>query len=107
MHLFLYSIPGYMLIDQDQYYTADGGEDISRDIAVCNEPYVPAVKALVERGKPISVYEYWQLNRQKVTLQKMYLDKWNKTKGPVSGRQVDVLLAPAMPHSAVPHNSVR
>ncbi|KAL5356743.1 amidase signature domain-containing protein [Aspergillus floccosus] len=42
---------------QDQYYTADGGEDIRRDIAVCNEPFLPYVKALVDRGAPISVYQ--------------------------------------------------
>ncbi|KAJ5232287.1 amidase signature domain-containing protein [Penicillium chermesinum] len=92
---------------QDKYYTADGGEDIRRDIAVCNEPFVPQVKALVDRGEPISVYQYWQLNRQKVSLQKMYLDHWNKTRGSTSGRKVDILLAPVAPHPAVPHNSVR
>ncbi|KAF9883633.1 hypothetical protein FE257_003105 [Aspergillus nanangensis] len=91
---------------QDQYYTADGGEDIRRDIAVRNEPFLPHVKALVDRGAPISVYQYWQLNRQKVAYQKMYLDRWNSTRGP-SGRKVDVLLAPVMPHAAVLHNSCR
>ncbi|KAE8370242.1 amidase signature domain-containing protein, partial [Aspergillus caelatus] len=92
---------------QDQYYTADGGEDIRRDIGVCNEPFLPYVKALVDRGGPISVYEYWQLNRQKLGCQKMYLDLWNNTRGPISGCTVDVLLAPVMPHPAVPHNSCR
>ncbi|KAJ5232537.1 amidase signature domain-containing protein [Penicillium chermesinum] len=91
---------------QDQYYTADGGEDIRREIAVGNEPFLPDVKALVERGAPISVYEYWQLNRQKLKCKKMYLDRWNNTRGQ-SGRKVDVLLAPVMPHPAVPHNSCR
>ncbi|KAL4892481.1 amidase signature domain-containing protein [Aspergillus ambiguus] len=65
---------------QDQYYTADGGEDIRRDIAVCNEPFLPYVKALVDRGAPISVYQYWQLNRQKVAHQKIwvgYTKVWN------------------------------
>ncbi|KAE8420862.1 amidase signature domain-containing protein [Aspergillus pseudocaelatus] len=65
---------------QDQYYTADGGEDIRRDIGVCNEPFLPYVKALVDRGGPISVYEYWQLNRQKLGCQKIwvgYTKVWN------------------------------
>ncbi|KAG2414608.1 hypothetical protein HFD88_003799 [Aspergillus terreus] len=91
---------------QDQYYTADGGEDIRRDIAVCNEPFLPYVQALVDRGAPVSVYQYWQLNLQKLAHQKMYLDRWNSTRGP-SGRKVDVLLAPVMPHPSVPHNSCR
>ncbi|PKY06874.1 amino acid/polyamine transporter [Aspergillus campestris IBT 28561] len=90
----------------DLYYTVDGGEDIRRDISVAGEPCIPHVEALLNRGKPISVYEYWQLNKQKVALQKKSLDKWNAARGP-SGRLVDVLLAPTTPHSAVPHRSVR
>ncbi|KAH1612899.1 hypothetical protein KXX21_002286 [Aspergillus fumigatus] len=90
----------------DQYYTADGCEDIRRDVEVAGEPYIPHVEALINRGKAISVYEYWQLNKQKTTLQKRYLDKWNTVRSQ-SGKQVDILLGPAMPHAAVPHRSVR
>ncbi|KAE8339324.1 hypothetical protein BDV24DRAFT_165496 [Aspergillus arachidicola] len=90
----------------DQYYTVDGGEDIRRDIAVAGEPFIPHVEALVNRSKAISVYEYWQLNKQKVALQKRYLDKWNAILSP-SGRPVDILLAPTTPHPAVPHRSLR
>lgn len=71
------------------------------------EPYLPHVKALVNRGKPISVYEYWQLNKRKLSAQKAYCDKWNSTKGLVSGRPVDVILMPTMPHTAVPHRTCR
>lgn len=92
---------------QDAFYTADGGEDIRRAVEAGGEPYVPHVEALVNRGKPISVYEYWQLNKKKITAQKAYLDKWNAVKGPVSGRVVDILLTPTMPHTAVPHRSCR
>ncbi|KAB8200935.1 Amidase [Aspergillus parasiticus SU-1] len=90
----------------DQYYTVDGGEDIRRDIAVAGEPFIPHVEALVNRSKAISVYEYWQLNKQKVALQKRYLDKWNSILSP-SGRPVDILLAPTTPHPAVPHRRLR
>lgn len=90
----------------DQYYTADGCEDIRRDVEVAGEPYIPHVEALINRGKAISVYEYWQLNKQKTTLQKRYLDKWNTVRSQ-SGKQVDILLGPTMPHAAVPHRSVR
>lgn len=62
---------------------------------------------MIDRGGPKSVLEYWELNRRKVKHQKMYLDKWNDTKGPVSGRRADILLAPAIPHSAVPHDTFR
>ncbi|KMP02148.1 hypothetical protein CIRG_09971 [Coccidioides immitis RMSCC 2394] len=90
----------------DAYYTVDGGEDIKRDVAIAGEPYVPHVEALINRGKPISVYDYWQLNRKKFAAQKRYLDKWKKTTSP-SGKPVDILLAPTMPHTAVPHRCCR
>lgn len=90
----------------DAFYTVDGGEDIKRDIAVAGEPYLPHVQALVNRGKPISIYEYWQLNKRKHAAQKRYLDKWNATRAP-DGRGVDILLAPAMPHTSIPHRTFR
>lgn len=90
----------------DLYYTADGGEDIRRDVAAGGEPYIPHVEALVNRGKPISVYEYWQLNKRKVGLQKKYLDQWVSTRSP-SGKPVDVLLSPTLPHTNIPHRKTR
>lgn len=90
----------------DQYYNADGGEDIRRDIAIGGEPMIPHVEALVNRAPEISVYEYWQLNKQKIALQKAYYDKWNARLAP-SGRKVDVLLTPTMPHTALPHRGCR
>lgn len=92
---------------QDQFYTADGGEDIKRDIAAGGEPFIPHVEALVNKGQAISVYEYWQLNKQKLAAQKRYLDLWNSTKSPTSGKQIDILLTPVMPHSSVPHRKCR
>lgn len=90
----------------DAFYTVDGGEDIRRDMAVAGEPYLPHVEALVNRGQPISVYEYWQLNKRKQAAQKKYLDKWNSARSP-SGREVDILLAPAIPHTGIPHRTFR
>ncbi|KAK5109432.1 hypothetical protein LTR62_006991 [Meristemomyces frigidus] len=87
----------------DKYYTADGCEDLRLDIAAAGEPMIPHVAALVSRGEPISVYQYWQLNRAKQAAQKSYLDKWRSTRSPISGREIDVLLMPTMPHPAVPH----
>ncbi|KAK3116611.1 hypothetical protein LTR53_002845 [Teratosphaeriaceae sp. CCFEE 6253] len=91
----------------DQYYTADGGEDIKRDVSAGGEPFLPHVAALVNRAPAISVWEYWQLNRGKQAAQKAYLDKWRRLRSPSSGRDVDVLLTPTMPHSAVPHRACK
>ena len=91
----------------DQYYTADGGEDIRRDVEAGGEPFIPHVEALINKGKPISVYSYWQLNKQKVAAQKRFLDLWKSTKCARTGEEIDVLLAPVMPHCAVRHGKCR
>ncbi|KAH7109460.1 acetamidase [Dendryphion nanum] len=91
----------------DQYYSADGGEDIKRDVEAGGEHFIPHVETLVNKGKPISVYSYWQLNKQKVAAQKRFLDRWNSTLSAKTGQRIDVLLTPVMPHSAVPHRMCR
>lgn len=90
----------------DEFYTADGGEDIRKDIAAGGEPFIAHVEKLVNRGKAISVFEYWQLNRRKWALQQAYLEKWNSIRTS-DGRIVDALLTPPMPHTAVPHKGCR
>lgn len=70
------------------------------------EPLIPHVETLINRGAAISVYDYWQLNKRKVAAQRNYNKKWNATVGE-SGRKVDVILMPTMPHVAVPHRSCR
>lgn len=92
---------------QDQFYTVDGGEDIRRDVLAGGEPFIPHVERLVNRGKPISVYDYWQLNRKKNDLQQAYLEKWDSIRSPATGRRADVVLMPPMPHTAVPHRGCR
>ncbi|KAG5654922.1 hypothetical protein KAF25_010967 [Fusarium avenaceum] len=87
----------------DQFYTADGGEDIRQDVSKGGEPFIPHVKRLVNRGKAISVYEYWGLNKRKWQLQQAYLEKWNSIQSPTTGRKADILLMPPMPHTAVRH----
>ncbi|EXJ80162.1 hypothetical protein A1O1_08304 [Capronia coronata CBS 617.96] len=91
----------------DLFYTADGGEDIRREVQAGGEPFIPHVEALVNRGQAISVYEYWQLNKRKLAAQKAYNDKWNSTKSPATGEPLDVILMPTMPHVAVPHRTCR
>ncbi|KAH7123019.1 amidase [Dactylonectria macrodidyma] len=91
----------------DQYYTADGCEDIRNDVTAGGEPFIPHVERLVNRGKAISVYEYWQLNKKKMALQQAYLEKWDSIRSPRTGQKVDIILMPPMPHSSVPHGSCR
>lgn len=61
----------------------------------------------MDRGAPISVYEYWQLNKRKVACQRAYNDMWQAARSPPSpsGRPVDVLLMPVMPHTSTPHGT--
>ncbi|KAF4439092.1 hypothetical protein FACUT_4446 [Fusarium acutatum] len=92
---------------QDQFYRADGGEDIKTEIAVAGEPMIAHVEALVNSSKPISVYEYWQLNRRKTAAQEAYNKKWTTTAGLEDGECVDVIISPVSPHTAVPHRSSR
>ncbi|KAH0429879.1 amidase [Colletotrichum camelliae] len=91
----------------DLYYTADGCEDIRKDVIAGGEPFIPHVERLINRGKAISVYEYWQLNRRKWDMQQAYMEKWRSIRSPTTGRAVDILLIPPMPHSAVPHAGCR
>lgn len=103
----------------DQFYRADGGEDIRRDVEAAGEPMIPHVAALVGSSKPISVYDYWQLSRRKIQAQEAYNKKWNATAS-LHGRTreqsrqqdqpsrcVDVIISPVAPHTAVPHRSAR
>ncbi|KAI1050944.1 hypothetical protein LB505_013254 [Fusarium chuoi] len=86
----------------DMFYTADGGEDIRQDISKAGEPFIPHVQRLVNKGKAISVYEYWKLNKKKWDIQQRYLEKWNSIQS-ATGRRADVILMPVMPHTAVRH----
>ncbi|QDS71929.1 hypothetical protein FKW77_000668 [Venturia effusa] len=90
----------------DLFYSADGGEDIRTEVNAGGEPFIPHVETLTNLGAAISVYDYWQLNKRKVFAQQSYNKKWNKTQG-ASGRVVDIVLMPTMPHVAVPHRSCR
>ncbi|KAJ0386392.1 hypothetical protein COL922a_004440 [Colletotrichum nupharicola] len=91
----------------DLYYTADGCEDIRKDVIAGGEPFILHVERLINRGKAISVYDYWQLNRRKWDMQQAYMEKWRSIRSPTTGRAVDILLMPPMSHSAVPHAGCR
>ncbi|OQO01796.1 hypothetical protein B0A48_12269 [Cryoendolithus antarcticus] len=90
----------------DAYYTADGGEDIKQAVAEGGESFIPHVKALIERGPAISVYEYWKLNRRKVAAQQAYHEMWNNARSS-KGRPIDIILTPTMAHTSLPHRKCR
>lgn len=90
----------------DEYYTADGGEDIRSAVQVGGEPFIPHVEKLVGRGSAISVSDYWQLNKRKWALQNAYMRKWDSVRGR-DGRVVDAVIMPPMSHVAVPHGNTR
>lgn len=91
---------------QDLFYTVDGCEDLKRDVQAAGEPYIPRVQALIDSSEAVSVYDYWQLVKRRDAARKKYLDKWESTRGR-SGRPVDFLITPVMPHLAVPHGKCR
>lgn len=91
----------------DEYYTVDGGEDVRSAVEAGGEPFLPHVRALVDRGEAVGVMQYWALHRRKVELQKAYLDRWREWRGPGGEEGLDVLLTPTMPHVAVRHRACR
>ncbi|VUC32949.1 unnamed protein product [Clonostachys rosea] len=95
------------LRDCDQFYTVDGGKDIRDAVSQGGEPFIPHVEGLINAGAPISVYDYWALNRSKWELQQKYMEKWDRMKSPKTGRVADVVILPPMPHTAVPHRACR
>ncbi|KAI0535271.1 amidase [Xylaria digitata] len=91
----------------DQFYKVDGGEDIRQDVEAGGEPFIEHVRKLVDCGDPISVFQYWQLNRRKWELQQRYLEKWNSIRCVHGDKPVDVIIMPPMPHTSVPHRGCR
>ncbi|KAL6702271.1 amidase signature domain-containing protein [Trichoderma pleuroticola] len=91
----------------DDLFVVDGGQDIRQMVEAGGEPFIPAIESLVNAGDAISVYNYWQLNKRKAALRQAHLDKWKSVKSPATGRTVDAILMPVMPHSAVPHQASR
>ncbi|KAI1844515.1 hypothetical protein JX266_009402 [Neoarthrinium moseri] len=96
-----------IIATMDAFYAADGCEDIKVDMARGGEPTIPHVQQLINRAKPMSVYEYWQLNKKKWALQQAYHEKWKHIKSQTTGKIADVLIMPPMPHTSVPHGGCK
>ncbi|KAL1691141.1 amidase signature domain-containing protein [Schizophyllum commune] len=83
-------------------FDSDHGEDIDRIMSEAGEPLWPGIPY---RAFPrITVWEAWQLSREKETFRKKIIDKWIATKELTgTGRPIDALLCPAAPSAAPPH----
>ncbi|GAA5968764.1 hypothetical protein JCM11641_000724 [Rhodosporidiobolus odoratus] len=72
---------------------ADGGEDIRRTLEPISEPLLPHLTFGLHTQK--TVYETYQLNRHKETLQQAFLSQWLATVAQTTtGREVDAILLP-------------
>jgi len=71
----------------------DGGEDIREAVRAGGEPFLEHVQNLIDRGSPVSVVEYWRLNKRKWGLQQQYLEKWNSIRSTQGNQPVDVVLS--------------
>ncbi|KAJ3341077.1 hypothetical protein HDU93_005709 [Gonapodya sp. JEL0774] len=78
-------------------WTADGGEDISRDVSLGGEPFLPVIKGMIDGSKSLSTYQFWQLAKKKDALRDTWLDEWNK-------HEFDAIITPQAPYPAPPHN---
>lgn len=66
-----------MLVLLREFFLADGGKSIRKLIDPTGEPFRPEMKEY-EMAKEIGVYDLWQMQAQRNTLCKSYLDRWNE-----------------------------
>ena len=92
----------------DRIYSADGGEDIRTS---CQESGEPVMYSLMDEGpqgaeKPgASVFQSWQVARERDVYRKEYLDHWQATTSQTgTGRPVDAVLAPVSNVASCQHN---
>ncbi|KAG8735997.1 hypothetical protein FRC10_009926 [Ceratobasidium sp. 414] len=103
---------------EKRIFLADGDEDYRRECERSGEPRIqtmdptlyshelhdPETNKGIDIIEPLSVYELWQLHKQKRELRKEYLDHWQSTVSrTTTGRQVDAVISPAVPYAATPH----
>lgn len=74
-------------------FVADGGTSVRKILEPVQEPWRPEMKMYSE-AKNLSVYDLWQLQKQRTALQKMYLDRWAACEG------LDAILGPVTPFAA-------
>ncbi|KZT30413.1 general amidase [Neolentinus lepideus HHB14362 ss-1] len=98
-------------------WTADGGADYRAALLTVGEPLINSMKpdadphevvAHRKHREPLTVYDLWQVHKQKRQLRKEYMDLWNSTASKTeTGRPIDALICPPAPYAAVPHGQTR
>ncbi|KAK3053928.1 hypothetical protein LTR09_005208 [Extremus antarcticus] len=74
-------------------FVADGGKSVHKILEPTSEPWRPEMKDYSEAPE-LSVYDLWQLQKQRTALQKKYLDRWAACEG------LDAILGPTTPYAA-------
>ncbi|BGP15791.1 hypothetical protein JCM10213_005727 [Rhodosporidiobolus nylandii] len=78
----------------DAFFRADGSEDIRRVREAIGEPLIPLLN-FDDPSTVKSVYEVWQMSREKERYQQEFLVQWLATASSTStGRPIDALLCP-------------
>lgn len=76
-----------------KFFTADGGKSVRNILEAVSEPWRPEMKQYADAPN-MTVYDLWQLQKQRTALQKMYLDRWAACEG------LDAILGPTTPYAA-------
>ncbi|ELU38311.1 general amidase [Rhizoctonia solani AG-1 IA] len=102
-------------LQEKQIFLADGDEDFKHECAKSGEPRIqtmdpelyshelhnPETNKGVHIIEPLSVWQLWQLHKEKRELRKEYLDHWQATVSrTTTGRPVDAVISPAVPYAA-------
>lgn len=76
-----------------KFFVADGGESVRAILDPVAEPFRPEMEAYAT-AKQLGTHGLWQLQLQRTSLQKRYLDQWNEA-------GIDAILCPTTPFSSV------
>lgn len=82
-----------------QFFVADGGESIGRELAKTGEPWRPEMHGFRD-ASALSMYELWQLQVERTDFQNKYLDRWNEA-------GIDALLLPTAPYVTIQHSGTK
>ncbi|EFE34617.1 general amidase GmdA, putative [Trichophyton benhamiae CBS 112371] len=83
-----------------EFMSADGGNDIKKQLSLSGEPPIPQIKIFVEGKEPLPLLEYQDLILQGIEYAEAYADYWNST-AQDDGQIVDAVIAPLAPWAAV------
>lgn len=75
------------------FFVADGGRSVRKILEPVGEPWRPEMKRY-ETASDLTVYDLWQLQKQRTALQKKYLDRWAACEG------LDAILGPTTPYAS-------